>query len=409
MNRHALRSALGRAGPSSHRAAAAAASTRPTPPTTALSTPTPLSFFSTTPTAASSSSGPSKPPSYNPRSTAQTAAVQRLAKLNTAPANSSNNANKSASTFIGGFPTPAGSNTSSNPSGAPRVLNVRSLRGGLRSRGGGGGGGGGGFGAGFSGAPGEGSGPSGFVRRPVRFAGAGAGGGAGGAAGGARGGRKKFGLGGGGSARGRGRAGRGRKFGKKKEEEGKDEREGMELKWNREEREVVNRIEQGVVVPFEPSVTVESLTGFGAAVATDAGIGQVETLLRTMRLMTGGVAFNSDVGVTADVTEVMKRYGEKKPIFMHSKAEKAWIESAQPRLRVAPPDAGTKKAIVDAAILGKYPTASFAEAGDIRATMANYHGRTFTYLASDSQKFVDKVLSLLPAQGEAKPAAPARK
>ena len=187
-------------------------------------------------------------------------------------------------------------------------------------------------------------------------------------------------------------------------EDGRDDKEGNELKWNREERALVNRMEQGEVVPFEPRVTVESLTGYGAAVATDAPMGQVETVLRTMRLMTGGMAFGADAGVTADVPAVMKRYAAKKPIFLHSKAEKAWIESAQPRLRVAPPDAGTKKAIVDAAILGKYPTAGFAEAGDIKATMANYHARTFTYMPSDSQKFVDKVLSLLPAQGGAKPA-----
>jgi hypothetical protein len=183
---------------------------------------------------------------------------------------------------------------------------------------------------------------------------------------------------------------------------------GGKLVWSPEEKEVIDRLEKGEMVPFEPKVTLDSLTGYGAAMATDAPIGQVETALRAMRLMTGGMAFNAESGVTADVKDIMKRYRAKKPIFVHSKEEKAWIESAQPRLRLVGPDAGTKKAIIEPAILGKYEATKFAEAGDVAATMANYHARTFTYMASDSQKFMDKVLSLLPAQQGGRPAAQAK-
>ncbi|EAQ92826.1 hypothetical protein CHGG_01061 [Chaetomium globosum CBS 148.51] len=177
---------------------------------------------------------------------------------------------------------------------------------------------------------------------------------------------------------------------------------------NPEEQAVIDRLEKGEVVPFDPQLTMNSLTGYGAAVATDASVGQVETVLRTMRLMTGGMAFNSESGVTADVKEVMKRYRAKKPIFVHSKGEKAWIESAQPRLKLVGPDAGTKKAIIEPAVLGKYEAAGFAEVGDTAGTMANYHSRTFTYMGADSQKFMDKVLSLLPAQQGGKPASQAK-
>jgi hypothetical protein len=161
---------------------------------------------------------------------------------------------------------------------------------------------------------------------------------------------------------------------------------------------VIDRLDKGEVVKFDPKLTLDSLTGYGAAVASDVPIGQVETALRTMRLMTGGMAFNSDSGVTADITAIMKRYQAKKPIFVHSKEEKAWIESAQPRLRLVGPDEGTKKAIVDTAIRGEYKAGGFAEMGDVKGIMAQYHTRTFTYMSADSQKFMDKVLSLLPAQ-----------
>ncbi|KAK4128903.1 hypothetical protein N657DRAFT_563551 [Parathielavia appendiculata] len=181
------------------------------------------------------------------------------------------------------------------------------------------------------------------------------------------------------------------------------------LNWSREEQAVLDRLEKGEVVPFDPNVTLDSLSGYGAAVATDAPIGQVETALRAMRLMTGGMAFNSDSGVTADLTDIKKRYLKKMPIFVHSKKEKAWIESSNPKLHLVGPDAATKKAIVDTAILGKYEAAGYAEISDVRGTIANYHARTFTYMASDSQKFMAKVLSLLPAQGASKAAAQAKR
>ncbi|KAK3905264.1 hypothetical protein C8A05DRAFT_12905 [Staphylotrichum tortipilum] len=180
--------------------------------------------------------------------------------------------------------------------------------------------------------------------------------------------------------------------------------------WSQEEQAVIDRLEKGEVVPFEPSVTVDSLAGYGAAMATDASLGQVESAMRLMRLMTGGMAFNAESGVTADLKVVQKRYMAKMPIFVHSKEEKAWIESANPRLRIAEPNDATKKAIIGSAILGHYETHGFADIKNVKGTMANYHSRTFTYMGSDAQKFADKVLSLLPAQGTKKPAAaPARK
>ncbi|KAL2254987.1 hypothetical protein VTK26DRAFT_4418 [Humicola hyalothermophila] len=196
------------------------------------------------------------------------------------------------------------------------------------------------------------------------------------------------------------------KDGEERERSEKEEK----MVFSPEEKAVLSRLDKGEVVRFDPEVTRESLSGYGAAVATDAALGQVETAIRTMRLMSGGIAFNSDSGVTADMTAVMRRYEEKKPVFVHSKAEKEWIERAQPKLQLSEPSADIKKAIVDAAIRGKYESRSFAELSDVPGIVANYHQRTFTYKASDSQKFMDKLLSLLPAQGGGKaPTAQAKK
>ncbi|KAG7292655.1 hypothetical protein NEMBOFW57_002692 [Staphylotrichum longicolle] len=455
MNRHALRSALGRAG--SHRALL-----------TPISTPTPASFFnfSTTTSRPAENNSSSSNNNTTKSNGSQTAAVEKLTQLNKrrnsrsegAPASSSNSnntsPNKGGLDEIPGLPSNNNSNNNSSSSstrsgggidarslrvspsdgggaaagpGGPRVLNVRSLRGGFRGRTA--------FGlaGGRAAAPGGDAGPGAQLRRP-RFgfgasAGAGAGAGGAGAGAGRRGGfQSRFGAGAGGAtARGAGRfggvgggAGRrgrggargrgGRAAGGREKRKEKETSPGQgKVRWSDAEREVIDRLEQGEVVRFDPKVTLDSLSGYGAALATDAPIGQVETALRTMRLMTGGMAFNADSGVTADVKAIMERYKAKKPIFVHSKEEKAWIESAQPKLRIAGPDAAAKKAIVDVAIRGKYETTQFAELSNVQAVMANYHTRSFTYMSADSQKFMDKVLSLLPAQGGGKPAAQARK
>lgn len=178
------------------------------------------------------------------------------------------------------------------------------------------------------------------------------------------------------------------------------------LTFTPEEQAIIDRLDKGEVVRFDPKLTLDSLSGYGAAVATDAPIGQVETAIRAMRVMTGGMAFNSDSGVTADITDIMKRYNQKKPFFVHSKGEKEWIETAKPKFQVVEPKAETKKAIIDAAIRGKYEAPTFTDLSDVKNMVANYHSRTFTYRASDSQRFLDKVLSLLPAQGAAGGQAP---
>jgi hypothetical protein len=174
------------------------------------------------------------------------------------------------------------------------------------------------------------------------------------------------------------------------------------------EKAVLDRMEKGEVVRYDPELTLDTLSGYGAAIASDAPLGQVETVVRTMRLMAGGVAYGADSGVTADLTAIKTLAWQRKPVFIHSKAERDWIQNAlpKPRYLIREADVDIKKAIVEQVVQGKYDVPGFAELSDVKALAANYHARTFTYRASDSQKFLDKVLSLLPVQGgSAKPAA----
>ncbi|KAK4140299.1 uncharacterized protein C8A04DRAFT_15078 [Dichotomopilus funicola] len=168
------------------------------------------------------------------------------------------------------------------------------------------------------------------------------------------------------------------------------------LEIDEEAQAYLDQLDVGEVVRFDPKVTAESLIGYGAAVATDSGPGQIETLLRNMRLMSGGMAFNAHAGVTTDLHEVAKKGWSQTPVFVNTMEEKAWIHEGRPNIRLVTPSAELKKAIVEPALLGKYNAPTFAEAGNVAATVANYHSRTFTYTDGDSKKFMDKVLSLLP-------------
>jgi hypothetical protein len=166
--------------------------------------------------------------------------------------------------------------------------------------------------------------------------------------------------------------------------------------WNAEEQEWVNHVEQGVVTPYNPSLTLESLVGYGPAIATDSNLGKVESAMRSMRILGGAMAFNSD-GLRLEPTEYVKRYYQEKPVFFHSKQEKDWVEAAKPGVKFSPLSEATKTAIIDAAILGKYEAPQSIPVGNTLEAIKSYQIRNATVTAEDGDKFNQKMQSLLPA------------
>ncbi|KAK3693712.1 hypothetical protein B0T22DRAFT_47613 [Podospora appendiculata] len=299
---------------------------------------------------------------------------------------------------------------------SPRINNLRSLR----ERGGGSGaplgdrpprrfpfqaGAAGGSGSSF-GTRGRGGSGFGVTPRPgVGFRARGGGSAGAGAGVGAReGGARGRGNARGGRGRGRGRGGAKRGGAK----DGSGPEVPKKLVWSPEEQAVHDRLEQGVVTEYTPSVTLESLVGYGPALATDAALGNVETAMRNMRVLGGGRPFDSTTGVTADPREAVKRYyHEKKPLFFNTPEEKVFLEHSRQGFKIAAPEEATKKVIVDTAILGKYEAPKFAPIGDVLGTMASFHARDVSYHKWESKAFMDKVKSLLPAATAAKASKPA--
>ncbi|KAK1832829.1 hypothetical protein QBC39DRAFT_347577, partial [Podospora conica] len=175
--------------------------------------------------------------------------------------------------------------------------------------------------------------------------------------------------------------------------------------WSDAEKAVMDRADQGIVREYVPTVQMRDLSGYGAAVATDTTLGQVETALRTMRIMGGGNAFNSDAGVTVDGDAVRHRYlHEKKPVFFNTMEERDWAKRAAGGRGFSAPDASTKKAIIDLTIRGQYEAPGYADVTDTMGTIANYHNSTFSYTGAHSEAFVQKMKSLLPIDTTARPA-----
>ncbi|KAL1839520.1 hypothetical protein VTJ49DRAFT_1422 [Mycothermus thermophilus] len=417
MNRHALRCALGRSAPSLTRRAALC---------TPLSTATPTTFFSTTTPALADTDSPSSSSTPNPARSRSRSAVEKITQLNNKrnnalPAGPFKSSNQGPAPRIIDARVLKVSPNGPSPSSGPKVLNLRSLRGrggsiGARRR-----------------APFPADGGQIISRAPERFgarAGARTGGRLGAAASKGRGGgrlgaRGVLAAAGGGGRRARGGARRsgGIRRGKSDKDDGnKAQQQGSKLTWTPEEQAVIDRIEKGEVVRFDPKLpTADKLAGYGSPLATDAPQGRVETVLRAMRVMTGGMAFNPESGVTADVREVIKRYRAKKPVFVHSQAEKEWIEWAKPKYRLVGPNEAVKKAILNTVISGKYEESpDFADLSDakgmtaaelsptVKRIMAAQLSRTGTYTSNESKRLMDKVLSLLPqqAEGTAAPRAP---
>ncbi|KAM7189377.1 hypothetical protein V8F20_010193 [Naviculisporaceae sp. PSN 640] len=177
--------------------------------------------------------------------------------------------------------------------------------------------------------------------------------------------------------------------------------------WSAAEMEVLDRLDQGELTTYTPQATLESLVGYGPAIATDNTLGKLESALHTMRVMGGGRAFDNDPASTVDPRAYAKRYfHEKEPVFFNTVEEKKWLHRALARKVEGPPDV-VKEAIIETVVKGKYVAPEFKDLSDVKGIVANYQNRDASYRPSHCQEFTEKLVSILPPAKAGK-AAPAR-
>ncbi|OTA64163.1 hypothetical protein K449DRAFT_381107 [Hypoxylon sp. EC38] len=197
-------------------------------------------------------------------------------------------------------------------------------------------------------------------------------------------------AGGGSGGRRRRRYGEDREDGKKRDEEEKSQ--GMEPRV----KAYLDQKEMGTTMAFNPSLSLESLTGWGPAVATSGTpFGQGEIVMRQARILGGGQHFHPQYLMPPD--DIRAGYRDGTGIFVPPSEEaKQWTKQVlKDKPIVAPPE--VKTAILEDALLGKYDGPKYADPKDTVGTIRSYVKRDGTWNVQAERRIEEKVSTLLPA------------
>ncbi|EFX05876.1 hypothetical protein CMQ_3945 [Grosmannia clavigera kw1407] len=312
--------------------------------------------------------------------------------------------------------------TASSTISASKVINMRSLP--RRPSNGGGGG------SSFPGPTGVWSGFSGNARTG-RFAGSrmgGIGGGAG-AGGGRNGGRASGRAGGAGGGRKRRPMKRRGKGGEDEEGGGKRGQQQEPNALTVQEQTWLEEREVGTATTYRPSLTRESLEGYGPAVASStSAAANTGAVLRAMRVLGGGMPFCAEL---PNPTAAYDRLMSGQPVFFDSVAERTAAEEALLSKRlvkqlskngqdgkdgkalraIAPVRVATKTAILDTTVRGLYANGDSQTAtggGAVFEALRRYRSKDATWSAAAGRAVENKVRSLLPAMAGSKGGQAAR-
>ncbi|RYP27632.1 hypothetical protein DL767_007596 [Monosporascus sp. MG133] len=216
-------------------------------------------------------------------------------------------------------------------------------------------------------------------------------------------------VGGAGGARGRrGRGGRGgarrRRPARSEEDEETAAREKAEDEYyvSKEERAWFAARAEGVERPFQPQLTLESLAGYGPAVATSGTpFAWGGTAIRQARVLGGGRPYHEDDRVLPE--DAVKAFREGPGVFFATPEAKEWARRFGSRkVKFEAPPEETRQAVLEAALLGKYDGPQYADPADTVpavhtiATVRNYVKRDNSWYAAGERALEEKVKSLLP-------------
>ncbi|KAI1477021.1 hypothetical protein F4774DRAFT_214928 [Daldinia eschscholtzii] len=207
--------------------------------------------------------------------------------------------------------------------------------------------------------------------------------------------------GGRGGARGRGR-GRGGKDG---DEEGGGRRRNKRLQHLQgDEADIMESLkvksyfeekQMGTTRNFTPTLTLNTLAGWGPAVATSSSpFGQGETVLRQARILGSGMAYHPQNLETP--FEMTKRWRDGNGTFVPPSYEgQVWKLRVMKKRRFKAPDE-VKTAVLEDALLGKYGDGpKYADITDTIGTLRSYVRKDGTWNADAERRIENKVRSLL--------------
>ncbi|KAI1378674.1 hypothetical protein F4677DRAFT_374645 [Hypoxylon crocopeplum] len=156
--------------------------------------------------------------------------------------------------------------------------------------------------------------------------------------------------------------------------------------------------EMGATVPFNPTLSLQSLLGHGPAVAT-AGtpFGHGEIVMRQTRILGRGRDVRPTNMQRPDDIRAVLRAGVLLP---PSREAKLQMRKA-PNFRLVYGPAAVRTAVLEDALLGKYEGPKYADPNDTIGTLRNYVKRDATWNADAERSIEAKVGSLLGQQAGA--------
>ncbi|KAI8959683.1 hypothetical protein F5Y11DRAFT_296637 [Daldinia sp. FL1419] len=160
-------------------------------------------------------------------------------------------------------------------------------------------------------------------------------------------------------------------------------------------KEYVEGKETGKTMPFNPTLSLASLAGWGPSMATSSSpFGQGETVLRQARILGGGEAYHPEN--LQDPLVLFESWRDRNGAFVPPSAEAQIWKKQILKDRPFEAPAEVKTAVLEDALLGKYGEGpKYADAEDTIGTLRSYIRRDGTWNAQAERGIEAKVRSLL--------------
>ncbi|KAI0096107.1 hypothetical protein GGR51DRAFT_544216 [Nemania sp. FL0031] len=194
------------------------------------------------------------------------------------------------------------------------------------------------------------------------------------------------------------RSGGGGRGGRKRDrDQGDDQADAGEDDWSPEVKAMWETKEVGTLHQFNPSLSRSDLVGYGPGAPIDgSSAAKDDAVLQQARILGGAQGFRS--GYTLRPWELRDRYKSKNGtgVFFPNEEVKKWSLENTPSMKLFRVFGRTKKAVLQAALLGTHKSPRHADLEDTLGTVRSYAARGATWNADASRRIEEKVRSLLP-------------
>lgn len=166
-----------------------------------------------------------------------------------------------------------------------------------------------------------------------------------------------------------------------------------------EELQLDKEYRHGKPAPFIPQLTLESLTGYGPAIAADGTRAKEESVLQGLRALSGGAQFVPEEGQWGIPRHTANRLKYQEGVYFFSDVREREHLMSDPKAvaklpegKIPGPEENVKKAVLDAVVRGAYEKPDQGQHG--------YFLRNESWTSSGAEVFESRV-SAMVAKGAA--------